>query len=63
MAGKKADKAELVVKVPLAIIADKEGRLRHLYQGASVARDAFDEDHLKMLEDEGAVGAPDDSDK
>ena len=59
MAEKKAEKPELVVKCPLAIITGKDGRLHHLYEGALVARDAFDEDHLKQLEDEGAVGAPD----
>lgn len=59
MAEKKAEKADLVVKCPLAIITGKDGRLHHLYKGAFVARDAFDEGHLKQLEDEDAVGAPD----
>lgn len=63
MAEKKAEKSELVVKVPLAVIRTKSGPMTHLYQGADVARDAFDADHLQQLEDEGAIGAPDDSSK
>lgn len=62
MAQKKEDQADapaLVVKVPCAVIKDNDGRQVTLYEGAAVAADRFDKEHLKLLKDEGAVGAPD----
>lgn len=62
MAQKKEDQADapaLVVKVPCAVIKDNDGRQVTLYEGAAVESDRFDKDHLKLLKDEGAVGAPD----
>lgn len=44
----------LKVNVPLAIIRDAQGRLRHLYRGALVPSD-LDKDHVDHLVDEGAL--------
>jgi hypothetical protein len=55
MAEKKAD---LVAKVPCVVYRTPEGRQVTVYEGAPIPRDAVDSDHLKMLEDEGLVGAP-----
>lgn len=51
--------SDLIVKVPLAIVKDTEGRHRYLYQGA-VVPDGLDQDDVDRLVDEEAFGKPED---